>query len=240
MPQKPRSSERGFSFASVGYNIVCRNVNIIFLRKTASKLREYIFSYLRKHKRFEIVGGGAYCTNFSCFGYRRGDDGVPVIVPEEAEAVRTIFKLFLDGKSIQMICRYLAENNLKTYTGKSEWNQKTVRDLITNEKYIGDLLLQKSYIEDTISKKTRKNNGELAKYLISNNHPAIVDRDTFNMAQAELASRTNKRKKSELGITEQGKYSAKYALTDVLVCGCCGSHYRRTGKNVKGDRKSVV
>ena len=59
------------------------------------------------------------------------------------------------------------------------------------------------------------------------------------MAQAELAGRTNKRKKSELGITEQGKYSAKYALTDVLVCGCCGSHYRRTGKNVKGEVQHV-
>ena len=187
----------------------------------------------------QSMKSGTYCTNFSCFGYRRGDDGVPVIVPEEAETVRTIFKLFLDGKSIQMICRYLAENNIQTYTGKTEWNQRTVRDLITNEKYVGDLLLQKSYIEDTISKKTRKNNGELAKYLISNNHPAIVDRDTFNMAQAELAGRTNKRKKSELGITEQGKYSAKYALTDVLVCGCCGSHYRRTGKNVKGEVQHV-
>ena len=187
----------------------------------------------------QSMKSGTYCTNFSCFGYRRGDDGVPVIVPEEAETVRTIFKLFLDGKSIQMICRYLAENNIKTYTGKTEWNQRTVRDLITNEKYVGDLLLQKSYIEDTISKKTRKNNGELAKYVFSNNHTAIVDRDTFNMAQAELAGRTNKRKKSELGITEQGKYSAKYALTDVLVCGCCGSHYRRTGKNVKGEVQHV-
>ena len=59
------------------------------------------------------------------------------------------------------------------------------------------------------------------------------------MAQAELASRTNKRKKSELGITEQGKYSGKYALTDVLICGCCGSHYRRTGKNVKGEVQHV-
>lgn len=61
----------------------------------------------------------------------------------------------------------------------------------------------------------------------------------YNMAQAELASRTNKHKKSEYGTTEQGKYSGKYALTDVLVCGCCGSHYRRTGKNVKGEVQHV-
>lgn len=182
----------------------------------------------------QSMKSGTYCTNFSCLGYRRGDEGIPVIVPEEAEAVRTIFGLFLDGKSILMICRYLAENHIKTFTGKSEWNQRTVRDLITNEKYVGDLLLQKTYIEDTVSKKSKKNNGELAKYLISNNHPAIIDRDTFNIAQAELAGRTSKRKKSERGITEQGKYSGKYALTDVLVCGCCGSHYRRTGKAVNG------
>ena len=100
-----------------------------------------------------------------------------------------------------------------------------------------------SYIKTTvldeklIERKT--NNGELAKYLITNNHPAIVDRDTYNAVQMELAARNSKSKKSEGGITERGKYSSKYALTDVLICGCCGSYYRRTGKTVKGKVQHV-
>lgn len=185
----------------------------------------------------QSMKSGTYRTNFNCFGYRRGDDGVPVIVPEEASTVRVIFDQFLNGMSYIMIARYLMEHGYKTYKGNLTWTQASIKDILTNEKYVGDLLLQKTYIEDTISKKSRVNNGELAKYLITNNHPAIIDRDTFARAQAEIASRSNRRKKSEFGITELGKYSAKYALSDVLICGCCGSHYRRTGKNVYGKMK---
>ena len=177
---------------------------------------------------------GTYRTNFDCFGYRKGDDGVPVVIEREAAVVREIYDLFLDGKSFVMIAKYLSERGISTYSGKPTWTQSRVKEILTNEKYAGDLLLQKTYIEDTISKKSRVNNGELAKYLITNNHSAIIDRDTYNLVQAEIAARSSKHKKSEFGITEQGKYSAKYALSEVLICGCCGSHYRRTGKNVRG------
>lgn len=74
----------------------------------------------------------------------------------------------------------------------------------------------------------------MTRYLISNNHPAIIDRDTFNLVQAELARRNNKRKKLDSAVTEQGKYSAKYALTELLVCGSCGGSFRRTSKSAKG------
>lgn len=187
----------------------------------------------------QSMKNGNFGSNFSCFGYRRGEDGVPVIIEDEAKTVREIFNQFIDGKSLLMISRYLSENGMKSYTGKTNWNKLTIRDILTNEKYTGDVILQKTYIVDTISKKSKKNNGEFAKYLISNNHPAIIDRDTFRFAQSEMANRTNKRKKSERGTTEQGKYSAKYALTEKLICGCCGTHYRRTGKTVKGKVQHI-
>ena len=187
----------------------------------------------------QSMKSGTYGTNFSCYGYRRGDDGVPKIVPEEAEIVREIFKQFLDGKSILMISRFLTDNHILTFSGKTEWNKNRVRDILSNEKYVGDILLQKTYVVDSISKRTKANNGELTKYLISNNHTAIVDRDTFNAVQVEFSRRNNQSKKSEQGITERGKYSSKYALTDILICGCCGSHYRRTGKTVKGKVQHI-
>lgn len=111
--------------------------------------------------------------------------------------------------------------------------------MLRNEKYVGDLLLQKTYIVDTISKKAKKNDGELPKYLISNNHPAIVDRDTFNRVQAEYASRNNRVKRSETTIQAQGRYCSKYALSEVLTCGCCGSYYRRTYKMAHGKEQRV-
>jgi len=75
--------------------------------------------------------------------------------------------------------------------------------------------------------------GELPKYLVSNNHPAIIDRDKFNRVQMEIARRGSQHKKSSLAKTEQGKYSGKFALSELLVCGECGSNYKRNGKTKK-------
>ena len=109
-----------------------------------------------------------------------------------------------------------------------------IRYMLSNEKSVGDVLYQKTFRTDCISKKAKVNRGEMTRYLISNNHPAIIDRDTFNLVQAELARRNNKRKKFDSSITEQGKYSAKYALSELLICGSCGSSYKRTSKVSKG------
>lgn len=74
----------------------------------------------------------------------------------------------------------------------------------------------------------------MTRYLISNNHSPIIDRETFNSVQAELSRRNNIRKKLDFSITEQGKYSSKYALSELLICGCCGGAYKRTSKVANG------
>ncbi len=182
---------------------------------------------------------GKYCSNFSCFGYKRGNDGIPEIVPEQAEIVKVIFDRYLDGDSVDQIKTYLEINNYKTLTGKCVWDKKIIRNMLQNEKYVGDLLLQKTYRPDCLSKKTKINKGELPKYLISNNHPAIIERSKFNRVQLEFTRRSSKNKRSSVGKTVQGKYSGKYALSELLVCGECGSAYRRTGKTKNGKRQYV-
>lgn len=136
---------------------------------------------------------GTYSFNYRTYGYRKGEDGEPEIVPEEAEIVKRIFNLYLDGYSVDKIASYLNENGVKSKTG-TEWKKATVQGILINEKYVGDLLIQKTFSTDCISKKTKKNNGELPKYLISNNHKPIIDRETFKMAQVEKAKRGAKRK----------------------------------------------
>ncbi len=181
----------------------------------------------------QSMKSGKFCSNFSCFGYKRGANGVPEIIPEQAEVVRIIFDRFLDGSSLEQIQRYLQDNGFVTYKGGKAWNKKVIDTILKNEKYAGDLLLQKTYCSDPISKKTKVNRGELPKYLVSNNHPAIIDRDKFNRVQMEIARRGSKHKKSSLAKTEQGKYSGKFALSELLVCGECGSNYKRNGKTKK-------
>ena len=182
---------------------------------------------------------GLYCANFSCFGYQRGTEGVPEIIPEQAEVVRLIFDKYLDGFSVNQIKDYLENHGIKSKKGNSTWEKSVIREMLRNEKYAGDLLLQKTFRPDCLSKKTKINRGELPRYLVSDNHPAIIDRNTYNAVQMEIARRSSKHKRSSLAITEQAKYSGKYALSELLICGECGSAYRRTGKTKHGKRQYV-
>ncbi len=180
---------------------------------------------------------GSYAFNYKTYGYRKGEGGEPEIVPEEAEVVRKIFRMYLDGATVDTIAQYIKENGIANRKGQTDWGRETIRLMLSNEKYVGDLLMQKTFRTDCISKKTKKNNGELPKYLVSNNHPPIIDRDVFKMVQQERARRAGKRKTSDKTITELGKYSSKYALSEILICGECGSPYRRRTINSHGEKK---
>ena len=183
------------------------------------------------HKRMK---NGTYAVQFNMLGYKRGEDGEPYIIPEEAEIVRELFNRFLDGASLGQLKTFLENKKVLTRRGKNEWSISVIRGMLSNEKYVGDILYQKTYRADCISKKVKVNRGEVTRYLVSNNHPPIIDRDTFNLVQAELSRRTSKNKKMDSAITEQGKYSGKFALSELLICGSCGSAYRRNSKVAKG------
>ncbi len=171
-------------------------------------------------------------------GYRKGDDDKPEIVPEEAEIVKEIYRLYLDGMSLNMIVDRLNEKGLTTKGSNSPYRKEVVQRILTNEKYTGDALLQKTYVTDCITKKTRKNNGELPMYLVKNHHEPIISHADFNRVQEEMARRSAKRVITDkLTKGEQGKYSAKYALSELLICGECGSHYRRVTWTAKGFKE---
>ncbi len=112
---------------------------------------------------------------------------------------------------------------------------------LANEKYAGNAVLNKTYVVDCLSKKVKRNDGKARPmYFVENNHPAIIDPATFGRVQEELARRTGKRKVKQKGTkTEQGRYSSKYTLTELLVCGECGTPYRRCTWTVKGEKKPV-
>ena len=172
------------------------------------------------------------------YGYRKGSDGKPEIILEEAEVVRLIYKLYLDGFTLRQIAQYLKNLNIpkREY---AEWTINGIHSILSNEKYVGDALLQKTYTVDCITHKSVKNNGERAKYLVTDAHKAIIDRDTYNLVQQELSRRASIRKKSDKCITAQGKYSGKYALTEIMVCSECGSSYRRQTWNIHGRKCPV-
>ena len=173
-------------------------------------------------------------------GYRKGVDGQPEIVPEEAEIIRRIYRRYLAGCSLGQIKQELEQDNIPTAQKVERWSSAVVHNILTNEKYMGDALLQKTYITDCITKKVKKNMGERPMYYVENNHPAIIPRETFDQVQKEMTRRSSKRKVlQKSGKTELGKYSGKYALTELLVCGECGSPYKRVTWARNGKKRIV-
>ena len=172
-------------------------------------------------------------------GYERGGDGKPKIVPEEA-VVKRIYQSYLSGYSIARIKRELEAEGIPSGTGKKVWSTNAIRYMLRNEKYIGDALLQKTYVTDFLTKKSKKNQGEVPQYYVTGNHEGIISKELFNLVQEEIARRASKRKVSQKATkTEQGKYSGKYALSELLVCGCCGARYRRVTWARNGKKKVV-
>ena len=190
------------------------------------------------HRR-NYENGKVYYHYDSFLGYKRGPDGQPEIDEEQAAVVRRIFARYLMGDSVRKICRDLEADGIRTVRGCKKWSDSTVQHMLRNEKYIGDALLQKTYIQDIFTRKSMKNEGQLPKYYVHNCHPAIIDRTTFQKAQEEIARRASKKKTSAKAKTELGKYTGKYALSELLVCGECGSPYRRQTYMPRGEKYHV-
>ena len=146
-------------------------------------------------------------------GYEKGEDGSLQIVEKQAKIVRSIYKMFLEGKTIRSIANYLTQKKIPTPAGKEKWSVSTVNSILKNEKYKGDALLQKSYTVDFLTKKTKKNEGEVPQYYVENSHPAIIPSEIFDMVQLEFEKRKGKAMGS--GSIFVGK----------IICGDCGSFY---------------
>ena len=190
--------------------------------------------------RQSLKNGNVRFSYKTFLGYRKGADGQPEIVPEQADIVRRIYNGFLAGATYLEIAKRLTEENVPTMGGGNRWFSERIKSILKNEKYKGDALLQKTYITDPISKRVKKNNGELPMYYVENSHPAIIERRIFDRVQEEIARRAGKKKVKQTGTkTELGRYSGKYALTELLYCGECGTPYRRCTWSRDGKKKIV-
>jgi DNA invertase Pin-like site-specific DNA recombinase len=169
-------------------------------------------------------------------GYTKDEEGNLIIVPEEAEIIKLIYREYLEGKSLAGIGRDLEKDDILTAAGKPRWRPETIKKILLNEKYIGDALLQKTFTVDFLTKKRVKNEGHVPQYYVENSHEAIIPKELFLQAQEELHRRNN----IYTG-TDKNKriYSSKYALSTITFCGDCGDIYRRVYWNIRGRKEFV-
>lgn len=174
------------------------------------------------------------CARF--LGYTKDENKRLVIVPEEAEIIKRIYREYLEGASMLKIARGLEADSVLNGAGKRKWHTSNITQILRNEKYIGDALLQKTYTVDFLTKKRVKNNGMVPQYYVENSHEAIIPREIFMQVQEELIRRR------VVHTSPNGKnrsYSSNHCFAQMVICGNCGEVFRRVHWNNRG-KKSVV
>lgn len=170
-------------------------------------------------KRFQ---DGTFILSIPSYGYTKDEDGELIINKEEAKIVRRIFTEYLNGKGSYLIAKGLNEDNIPTIKSAEEWQDSVVKEILQNPVYEGDLLLQKTYTTEVLPFERKVNKGELPQYFIENNHEPIISRKEGQLVREIYEYRRNK-----IGIDDRDKYQNRYEFSSRIICGECGSIFRR-------------
>ena len=181
---------------------------ITILSSLAQQESQSISQNVRMGFQYRMQEGKGYLNTERFLGLTKGESKYDfVIVPEEAETVRRIYREFLDGYSPAMIANHLEGEGILTPAKRKKWYPATVQSILSNEKYCGDMLLQKTFVEDYLTHKTVKNTGQLPQYFVEDHHDPIVPKEVYFQVQGEIMRRkkvkdpTKVRKAAELCTT---------------------------------------
>ena len=222
--------EKGIAVLFETENINTMTMDGELMLTILSALAQQYVENLSENIKFNLrakMQNGVLIGSHDALGYDYDKEkGVITVNDAEAEIVKYIFKRYTEGAGGMIIGRELEELGYKTKRGSVHWGESTVLGIIKNEKYIGTLLQGKTFTTDPMTKRRLDNRGESNQYRFKNNHTAIIDEDTFEVAQAILNRRNiNRTKLDEHGRRE--KYSRKYTFSSMLECGFCGSNLSR-------------
>ncbi|WP_420067840.1 recombinase family protein [Streptococcus suis] len=185
-------------------------------------------------KRFERGEVQVNATKF--MGYDKDEDGKLIINPEQAQVVRDIYDMYLDGYSPELIARHFNKEGVKGWSGKANWCPGAILKMLQNEKYKGDALLQKTYTVDFLTKKRIVNDGQVNQYYVEDSHEGIIDEETWETVQLEIARRKNYREEHQLKFYIM--QSEHNPFTTKVFCGACGSAFgRKNWATSRGKRK---
>ena len=174
-----------------------------------------------------------------CLGYDYNPEDKSISVnPAEAETVRLIFDLYIQGYGANTIAKRLTELGKVNKKGIVKWTDSGVRGIIKNEKYKGDLLMGKTYTVDPISKRRLENRGEENQYYTKNHHEAIVSEEIWDAAQEICKNRYHSNSNVESGT--RTKYARKFAFSSMCECGFCGTNLTRRSHHQDTQHKKPV
>lgn len=192
-------------------------------------------SYWGIEKKMKSGHAIVNCNRF--LGYDKDEEGNLVINEKEAEVVRYIYKLYLEGYGYSAIAKKLESKKFLTGAGKSKWHGSTVSGILKNEKYCGHLLLQKTYTIDYLTHKRAENKGQLPKYEVKDNHEPIISEETWLAVQKKIEE---KFENYSGGNMDRTKYISRYGFSGRLICNHCGDTLKRRHWNVGTVAERIV
>lgn len=156
---------------------------------------------------------GTYLGGAVPYGYRLNGDKLE-IVPDEAERVRTIFRLYLSGIGKNSITKYMQQ----TETGDMVWSIGRVNYILDNERYMGDYMMHKTYTPNVLPLRNRKNRGEETRYYYQNANEAIISKEDFENVQKIKRDKTT---------FFSGDRDNRLFFTQKVRCRKCGWVFRK-------------
>lgn len=171
-------------------------------------------------------------------GYDKDEDGNLVINEDEAETVKVIYYLYLNGFSISEIADLLTEYGRKTKLGNTEWNPGSIMKIIQNERHCGDVLARKTWTPSYLNHKSKKNNNDRNQYRQRDHHEAIVSREVFNAANQLQASKgyaAKNRPLPVLSVVDDGMLKG-YVPVDKDWTGFSAEEYQEASESVYWEK----
>ncbi|MBR0596447.1 recombinase family protein [Sinanaerobacter chloroacetimidivorans] len=165
---------------------------------------------------------GTFTIGSPAYGYVNNENGELVIQKEEAAIVRRIFDEYLGGKGSYAIAKKLRKEGLPTIRDSKGWQDSVIKGILQNPVYEGDLLYQKTYTTEGVPFIKKHNHGELPQYLITDNHESIISRE-----EAEAVRQLYEYRRKKQCVDDLSVYQSRYAFSSRIVCGECGSTFRR-------------
>ena len=184
-----------------------------------------------KSAKYAKMRRGEYQSVICPYGYRKSADGRMEPDPEAAAVVQLIFQLAAEGINATAITRELFRRSIPT-PGQYKaahgnhthdisrchgiWSTSTILRILADERYTGVYVIGKRAVLEVGGTRSRLKDRE-SWYIISDHHPAIVERAVFDTVQA-----------SQLRFSQPNKKKRDYPLKGKAFCGCCGHALSRT------------
>lgn len=127
-------------------------------------------------------------TTSRLYGFTFDKDGSFKINEEQAQAVRLIYDLYIEGKTLNKIIEIVYEHGYRTFNDNPKFSIGAINRILRNEKYCGDMMMQKTTVK-SIGNRSSIENTTKPKYYVTDNHQGIVSKEKFNQVQSIIKER---------------------------------------------------